>query len=174
MVRLQEKRKQLIDFLSKQNQSFVSAATLADMLHVTDRTIRNYIKDINENFSDVVIVSSPQGYAIVTDDSLGHHEEVDLTNKEPEEAILEFEIIQFLMNRDEYTTYEEIADAFFYSPQTIRSRMQRLTMNIHSLGIDASINTRVFKGIMLTGTEIQKRVLLESFFYFNSNKEREL
>ncbi|TSB47398.1 BglG family transcription antiterminator [Alkalicoccobacillus porphyridii] len=161
---MQEKRKQLIDFLSKQNQGFVSAATLADMLNVTDRTIRNYIKDINENFSDIVIISSPQGYAIVTDDSLGNQEEVDLTNKEPEEAILEFEIIQYLMNRDDYTTYEELAETFFYSPQTIRSRMQRLTMNIHSLGIDVSINTRVFKGIKLNGTEIQKRTLLESFF----------
>ncbi|MDQ0207373.1 BglG family transcription antiterminator [Alkalicoccobacillus murimartini] len=161
---MHEKRKQLIDFLLKQNQGYVSAATLADMLNVTDRTIRNYIKDINENFSDIVIVSSPQGYAMVSDDSQGNQEEVDLTNKEPEEAILEFEIIQFLMNRDDYTTYEELAESFYYSPQTIRSRIQKLTINIHSLGIDVSIDTRVFKGIKLVGTEMQKRILLESFF----------
>jgi len=55
---LQEKRKQLIDFLLKQHHGFVSAATLADMLNVTGRTIRNYIKDINQNDHDIVIVSS--------------------------------------------------------------------------------------------------------------------
>lgn len=164
VVSLQAKRKQLIDFLLKQNHGFVPASTLAKMLNVTDRTIRNYIKDINQNDNDIVIVSSPQGYAIVGDHMQETQEEVDLTNKEPEKATLEFELIQFLMNKQEYTTYEELAETFFYSPQTIRSRIQKLTMNIHSFGISASIDTRVFKGIKLTGTEMQKRILLESFF----------
>lgn len=164
MVRLHKKRNQLIDFLLNQNREYVSASALAEILNVTDRTIRNYIKDINESFSDIVIISSPQGYKLLKDDSQFDQERVGSTNKEMEEALLEFEIIQFLMNEDRYITYDEIADKFYYSPQTIRSRMQRLTMNIDALGIDVSIDTKVFKGMKLLGTEMQKRILLESFF----------
>ncbi|WP_407701301.1 BglG family transcription antiterminator [Virgibacillus dakarensis] len=161
MVCLHKKHNQLIDFLLNQNGEYVSATTLAEILNVTDRTIRNYIKDINDNSSDVVITSSPEGYAIITDNS---EERLGSNEKELEEALLEFEIIQFLMNENDYTAYDEIADKFFYSPQTIRSRIQNLAANIHALGIDVAIDTKVFKGIKLIGTEIQKRILLESFF----------
>ncbi|MBT2214718.1 HTH domain-containing protein [Virgibacillus dakarensis] len=158
---MHKKHNQLIDFLLNQNGEYVSATTLAEILNVTDRTIRNYIKDINDNSSDVVITSSPEGYAIITDNS---EERLGSNEKELEEALLEFEIIQFLMNENDYTAYDEIADKFFYSPQTIRSRIQNLAANIHALGIDVAIDTKVFKGIKLIGTEIQKRILLESFF----------
>lgn len=164
MVNLHKKHNQLIDFLLKQNQEYVSAATLAEILNVTDRTIRNYIKEINDSSSGVVITSSAQGYAINPESSRIDKEWFEADNQALEEELLEFKIIQFLMNETEYTTYDEIADRFFYSPQTIRSRIQKLMMNIHALGIEVSIDTKVFKGIKLIGTEMQKRVLLEILF----------
>ncbi len=157
VVRLHKKYNQLIDFLLNQNREYVSASALAEIFNVTDRTIRNYIRDINESFSGIVIISSPQGYKLLKNDSQFDQERIDLNNKEMEEALLEFEIIQFLMNEERYITYDEIADKFYYSPQTIRSRIQRLTMNIDALGIDVSIDTKVFKGIKLIGTEMQKK-----------------
>ncbi|WP_133579806.1 BglG family transcription antiterminator [Aureibacillus halotolerans] len=160
---MHNKRNQLIDFLLNQHQGYVSATVLAEMLNVTDRTIRNYIKDINESSSDIVILSSPQGYAILKEESQLDQRR-DLTKKEPEEAILEFEMIQYLMNADQYITYDKIAERFYYSPQTIRSRIQKLTMNIQELGIECSIDAKVFKGIRLIGTEMQKRILLENAF----------
>lgn len=164
MVRLHKKHSQLINFLLSQNQEYVSTATLAEILNVSDRTIRNYIKEINDSDTDIVIISSPQGYAIKSDNSRIEQEWFVSDEKELEEAFLEFQIIQFLINKSEYTTYDEIADKFFYSSQTIRSRIQKLTMNIQTLGIDVAIDTKVFKGIKLIGTEVQKRVLLDSFF----------
>ncbi|MCJ7841442.1 HTH domain-containing protein [Lederbergia sp. NSJ-179] len=162
---MHKKHNQLIDFLFNQNGDYVSATTLAEILGVTDRTIRNYVKEINDSSSDVVITSSSQGYAISTVDNRAIvQERVDANEKELEEAFLEFQIIQFLMNKNNYTTYDEIADKFFYSPQTIRSRIQKLTMDIQNLGIDVVIDAKVFKGIKLIGTEMQKRILLERFF----------
>ena len=162
MVCLHKKHNQLIDFLLNQNGGYVSAATLAELLHVTDRTIRNYIKEINKDCHDIMITSSPRGYAIIKGN--GEDKAISLSDKEIEDALLEFHIIKFLMNKNDYTSYDEIADKFFYSPQTIRSRIQKLTMNIHALGIDVGIDTKVFKGIKMIGAEMQKRILLESFF----------
>ncbi|GGP10069.1 BglG family transcription antiterminator [Oceanobacillus neutriphilus] len=157
---MSKKHNQLINFLSNQEQEYIPAVQIAEALGVTDRTIRNYIKEINEKSNQISIVSSSEGYKLQTDDvSMLMVNETEL-----EETLLDFEIVQFLMTRDDYTTYDEIADKFFYSPQTIRSRIQKLTMNMEKMGIDVAIDTKVFKGIMLVGTEIQKRVLLENLF----------
>ncbi|WP_368901011.1 transcription antiterminator [Oceanobacillus oncorhynchi] len=159
-IKVSKKHNQLINFLSTQEQEYIPAVKIAEAIGVTDRTIRNYIKEINEKFNQISIVSSPEGYKLQTDDiNMLTVNETDL-----EETLLDFEIIQFLMNRDDYTTYDEIADKFFYSPQTIRSRIQKLTIDMDKLGIDVAIDTKVFKGIVLVGTEIQKRVLLEKLF----------
>lgn len=157
---MSKKHNQLINFLSNQEQEYVPAVQIAEAIGVTDRTIRNYIKEINEKSNQISIVSSSEGYKLQTEDI-----NMPIVNEaELEETLLDFEIVQFLMTRDDYTTYDEIADKFFYSPQTIRSRIQKLTMNMDKLGIDVAIDTKVFKGIMLVGTEIQKRVLLENLF----------
>ncbi|WP_237342853.1 BglG family transcription antiterminator [Virgibacillus dokdonensis] len=162
MIYLHAKHHQLMNFLLNQNGAYVSATTLAESLNVTDRTIRNYIKEINQNCSDITIISSTLGYAIKQEQIVPHNDFVN--DQEMEDALLDCRIIKYLMNKKEYTSYDEIADTFFYSPQTIRSRIQKLTMNIHALGLDVQIDTKVFKGIKMNGSEIQKRVLLESFF----------
>src|SRR5699024_7778993 len=156
---LHNKQYQLINFLLSQKGRYISSKVLADVLNVTGRTIRNYIKNINNNFNNIVINSSSQGYAIVGNDILtigGIYED--------EESFLEFQIIKFLLNKKRYVSYDEIADKFFYSSQTIRSRIQNLARKIQFLDIDVSVDTKVFKGIKLIGREIQKRVLLENFF----------
>ena len=160
---MQKKHQQLIDFLYNNNGRDVTSTILSEVLGVTDRTIRNYIKTINES-SNIEIVSSSKGYAIKSDNDELIHERLSPNKKETEDAILDFEIIQYLMNKDEYISYDEIADKFFFSPQTIRRRIQNLTIDIKELNIQVSINTQVFKGIKLEGTEIQKRILLERYF----------
>lgn len=159
-----EKYHQLIDFLYKENGDYVSGAILAEVLGVTDRTIRNYVKKINEGSSGIEIISSSQGYAIISEKGSVGQERLDANKKKIEDAFLEFEIIRYLMNKDDYVSYDEIADRFFFSPQTIRRRIQNLTMDIQELGINVAIDTKVFKGIKLIGTEIQKRILIERFF----------
>ena len=161
---MQTKHKQLIDFLYNNHGRDVSSTILSEVLDVTNRTIRNYIKSINESTDNIEIVSSPQGYAIKSYNDELIQEQLTPNKKETEDAILDFEIIQYLMNKDEYISYDEIADKFFYSPQTIRRKIQNLTIDIKELNIQVSINTQVFKGIMLEGTEIQKRILLERYF----------
>lgn len=161
---MHKKHDQLVNFLLKQNGEYVSASILAEILEVTDRTIRNYINDINHVHNDIVISSSPQGYAI-TSDYMTIQQEGEVSNeKEIEESILDFKIIQSLINKKDYTTYDEIADNLFFSSQTIRRRIQTLSTDIKKSDINVFIDTKVFVGIKLVGTEIQKRILLESFF----------
>ncbi|MGW8120084.1 hypothetical protein ACWEYN_08610 [Staphylococcus xylosus] len=83
-------------------------------MEVTNRTIRNYINDINHVHNDIAISSSSQGYAIISN-SMNIQQEKEVSNeKEIEEAILDFKIIQILLNKKDYTTYEAIADNLFF------------------------------------------------------------
>jgi transcriptional antiterminator len=161
---LHKKHDQLVNFLLKQNGEYVSASILSEILEVTNRTIRNYVNDINHVHDDITISSSPQGYAIISD-SINIQQEREVSNeKEIEEAILDFKIIQILINKKDYTTYDAIADNLFFSSQTIRRRIQNLSIDIKNSDVNVFIDTKVFVGIKLVGTEIQKRILLESFF----------
>lgn len=51
----------LISALSKSND-WISAAELASHIHVTTRTVRNYVNEINSLYSTTVIISSHHGY----------------------------------------------------------------------------------------------------------------
>ncbi|MGX7195858.1 BglG family transcription antiterminator [Enterococcus olivae] len=162
---MKKKHHQLISYLNSKNGEFVSSTVLAEILNVTDRSIRNYVKEINSNpASGIVISSSPQGYKLRSNHQNDEYKKGDEYGTNLENELLEFRIIQFLMNQREYISYDEIANIFFYSSQTIRSRVQKLTVKIHELGVGVDIDTKVFRGIKLAGTEVQKRILLELFF----------
>ena len=57
-----DKRMQLLKILSDASQS-ISSAALANMLGTSERTVRNYIKAINEE-GKAVITSSREGYRL--------------------------------------------------------------------------------------------------------------
>ena len=57
-----DKRTQLLKILSDASQS-ISSAALANMLGTSERTVRNYIKAINEE-GKAVITSSREGYRL--------------------------------------------------------------------------------------------------------------
>lgn len=57
-----DKRTQLLKILSDASQS-ISSAALANMLGTSERTVRNYIKTINEE-GKAVITSSREGYRL--------------------------------------------------------------------------------------------------------------
>lgn len=162
---MKNKYRQLIEYLINHNGEYISSLVLAEALNVTDRSIRNYIKEINSNISNGVMISSSQlGYKIIATDSEHINEKGEFNESNSENKLLEFQIIQFLLNNNNYTSYDEIANKFFYSPQTIRSRIQKLVTIINELGLKVIIDTKVFKGIKLIGSEVQKRILLEMFF----------
>ncbi|MBP2058961.1 transcriptional antiterminator [Lactobacillus colini] len=58
---MKNKRKQLVYFLSQKNHE-VTSTELAQELKVTTRTIRNYIKKINQNNTDIQILGNHAGY----------------------------------------------------------------------------------------------------------------
>lgn len=154
---MRNKYVQLIVLLQEAN-SHISGKELANRLGVSSRTIRNYVKDLNENYLiDAEIVNySNKGYTL----------EGTITNVkqfqqyEYEERI--FLIIKILMEANDWITYEEIGNRMFFSQQTVRNDIIKLNKQMEQRYRRIKIETARFKGIRLEGDEIDKRLYLDS------------
>lgn len=126
----------------------ISGNQLADSLGVSTRSIRNYVKDLNNNYlQGARIEASPEhGYVIK-----GQITSITETGQ------LEFEqraffILRYLMMRTDITTYENLAEKLHYSSQTIRSDIYRIQELIAEEQRNVRLQAIIFKGVMLEGT----------------------
>lgn len=155
---MKERHLKLVEILSEHQNSFIDGAFLAKRLSVSTRTIRSDIKEINaNNLIDAQIISNThKGYR------LKERVQHDGLNLELEMEERMFQIIKYLLQRDSLVSYEEISNELFYSTQTIRKETQKIFQKLSVQNRDIEIRATVFKGIQLYGSEIDKRLVLES------------
>ncbi|KQL50532.1 hypothetical protein AN964_23020 [Heyndrickxia shackletonii] len=144
----------LLDYLKKHaGRDFISAKTLADSLGVTDRTIRHYVKSINDKHPNL-IESSRVGYRLSNNTSniIKYPENNDhIDNRR-------FYILRRLIkSSDRGLDLFDLADTLYVSDATIRSDMIYLNRFVtkHGLQIIQQHNRYV-----LTGDEKSRRKLM--------------
>ncbi|RHW48226.1 PTS sugar transporter subunit IIA [Bombilactobacillus bombi] len=148
----------LLNALSQQ-KGFVTARQLAEIVGVTERSIRNYVNRINNTTKDQnVIISSREGY-ILNKKICSNY----LNNKiyETIDDKLLFDIAIILTDTDEYIKLEDVSNKLHYSSESIRVKVQKLFYKIKKLGLNIKIDSRIFTGIKLIGEEKDKRILIE-------------
>ncbi len=106
-----DKRGKLLDILAKSDKS-ISSNTLANMLDISERTIRNYIKSINDE-GLAVIKSSRDGYLL--DKTSGIKK--DNLKSENEHRIWRV-LSDLLVNKEGFNLFDE-ADSLYVSSSTI-------------------------------------------------------
>ncbi|MCY9499088.1 BglG family transcription antiterminator [Paenibacillus larvae] len=77
----------------------------------------------------------------------------------PEYEDRAFFIVRKLIETEEWITYEQVAAELHFSHQTIRSDVQKIAHLIARRNIDLKLETVIFHGIRLTGSEWSKRML---------------
>lgn len=151
--------KLLLDILLQQND-YLTATQLAELLNVTERSVRNYVRTLNSNQEgEMLIISSNHGYKIqrkIYDRTLDNN----LYERDVTDNIL-LRIVIILINQDQFISFDNLAAALHYSVESIRSKVQLLFAKISTLNIGVELNSQIFTGIRITGSENQKRVLLE-------------
>ncbi len=106
-----DKKGKLLDILSKSEQS-ISSNTLANMLDISERTVRNYIKSINDE-GLAVIKSSRDGYLL--DKTSGV--KTDNIKSENDHRIWRV-LSDLLVNKEGFNLFDE-ADSLYVSSSTI-------------------------------------------------------
>ncbi|MCO5533466.1 PRD domain-containing protein [Enterococcus faecium] len=154
---MREKYIKLIVALQEQ-KSFIKGNELAKRLGVSDRTIRSYIKDLNDNYLiDAKIKNNKNKGYILT----GTVNEIKRTQQiEFEERA--FFIIKYLLEKENWVTYDELAEALLFSSQTIRTDVLKIQQMINNQLRAIKVESIIFQGIRLVGSEIDKRLFLDS------------
>ena len=118
---MNEKIKQLLDILLQQ-KSYLTALQLSEMLGVTERSIRNYVRTLNSSETQApLIVSSNKGYRIQRD---LYNESIENRLFAKDDADLLFKIALILMNQSTFITFDDLAVQLNYSVESIRSKVQ--------------------------------------------------
>lgn len=149
----------LLDILLQQDD-YLTASQLAQIIGVTERSIRNYVRNLNGNqYQEPLIIATNAGYkiqkAIYNESVKNQLLDKDVTN-------ILFNIAFLLANETDFISFDELALKVHYSVESIRNQVQQLFSKIKEDNFKLKINTRIFTGIKLEGDEEQKRLFLES------------
>ncbi|MBU8568640.1 PRD domain-containing protein [Virgibacillus pantothenticus] len=145
----------LLDYLRKQaGEHYVSSRTLAEALNVSDRTVRNYVKAINEKHPNL-IESSRSGYRIGEEENRQVHKD---TNSTSHAKSRRFYILRRLIKRSERgLDLFDLADTLYVSDATIRSDMAQLNQLVNKHGLQI---TQHHHRYLLKGNEKSRRKLM--------------
>lgn len=147
----------------------VSAATLAGMLGISERTVRNYVKQINDEGS-AVILSARDGYHLQTKSH-------DKKAAQPEnEARLWRVLSDLLTSKEGINAFDEAESLFVSSSTVVNTIIPQLKEMVREY--DLRIESRKYQ-FFLKGSEQSKRKLIghiateDAYGFFNSKSALE-
>lgn len=166
------KEKLLAQFLFQNRNQFVTSKVLADQLGCSDRTVRNYLKNLTDELAKVdgLELQSKQGYGyqlIVEREGEGLEflidkqipfgkENVDISDRHNY-------IINKLIFEQENLLLEDLADQLYVSRSTLSADLKKIRSVLakHHLTIESRAN----KGIYVQGEEHHKRRFIMDYFF---------
>lgn len=167
---MHQRYKELLQILKQSTSNFVSGKDLAAALNVTTRTLRNDIRDLNENYLKETSIQGDnhKGYTLLEGSLLLQQQgQTDIKERM-------FRIIKTMMSHHSFTTYDHLSRELYFSSQTIRKDVQRIFQLIKTERRNIHIEAIVFQGVKLEGLEIDKRLFLESLLPADIFSEEEM
>lgn len=148
----------IIDILHDSG-GWLDARYLADALGVTTRSIRTYVKRINEGSGVAAIESSYRGYRLTREYVLSH-ERVDSRRRggsmRPQEERADA-LLRKLISENGTVSVYDLAEEFFVSDSTIEADLKRVRDSVRLFDLSIS---RYRDTISLEGSELNKRKLI--------------
>lgn len=159
----ENKKNKLLQILSGSDRS-VPAASLANMLGVSERTVRNYVREINDS-GHAEILSSRDGYRL-------DHTSYDNKNIQPETETRVYRVLSDLLTNKEGINAFDKADELYVSASTVINtiipRIKRMVKEY-----DLRVESQKYQFVLI-GSEKNKRKLIghiatnSSYGFFNS------
>ena len=145
--------------------STTSIDTLANKLKVTERSIRSYIKDLNGRIGEDIAYlthKKGQGYTLmVKNETLLEELTLRYQKKQPDFNVrnerIDF-ILLYLLDLKDFTTLDKMAEEIHVSRTTLVNDFKIIKRMLGGYGLE--LYNRQNKGMVLRGSEIDKRLLL--------------
>ena len=155
---------ELLKILFEKN-NWITAGSLSDSLNLSVRTIKSYIRELNAAYPGI-ITSSSNGYLINTE--IGTQALKDRKSQIPQTARerASYIIIRVLKNQTPLSVYD-LCEELFISHTTFRTVLKRIKRQLEAFDLTLGISGDL---ISICGIEKNKRRLLSSFLYHESNE----
>lgn len=153
----------IIGFLSC--DSYITSCELADKLHLSEKTIRTRIKDIDYFLSkEIAYVDSKRhyGYKLVIVDK-DKFDGLSVDNNCDSAEDRKKRIAYELLESDDYIKLDDLCDSFYISRNTASSTIKDIekVLNVYNLKLDRRPNY----GLKLIGSEFSKRTFIVNNIY---------
>lgn len=161
---MQAKHLSLLKYLLEKN-SWVTASSLSDHLDISVRTVKTYIRELNEDCPKI-ITSSPKGYLV--NSQLASKVLLEGKSGIPQTARerASYIINRVVKNREAVSIYD-LCDELFISTTTLRSVLPRIRKKLETFQLTLDISSDT---LSIQGLEKNKRKLLSSLLYNESNE----
>ena len=161
----------LVEYLLRQTKP-VTGKELAELLSITDRTVRNDINAINNEYasSHYQIHATRNGYYILSPDKKWFQEQIkqESNNKVDTPATRFTRVIFLLLWLNTPITIDEIAECIYLSRSSTIKVLQQIKEYLGKSG--NAILSYSHQGVQINGSEIEKRNLLIRFLMDSYNR----
>ncbi|MGG7056833.1 BglG family transcription antiterminator [Clostridium tertium] len=175
---LSNKEKVILEFLISNRGRMTTSSEVADKLNLSDRTIRNYIKRLQdillENGAEI-IAKQGQGYTLqvnheVNFETFLQKNNTDLIKKNDlhldDSKDRQYYILNKLLFEDAYVLFDDLCDELFVSRSTLSNDFSEIRNSLKSYNL--SVISKVKKGVYVEGDERDKRHFIMDYFFGNS------
>lgn len=175
---LSSKEKKLVQHLLKHKEDFTTSKTLAQLLSCSDRTIRTYIRTIEEELSSypgtAIICRQGKGYQLrVTNQESLHRLNQDFGQTESLLVGSEVSdvndrhsyILNKLLLEQQDLLFDDLAEELFVSRSTLSSDFKKIRQDLAAY--DLSIESKANKGVYVVGEEQRIRRFIMVYFFKN-------
>ena len=164
--------RQLLDELN--DRLWKAAASLAQSLGVSTRSIRNYVARANDALAGVAHIESSRqrGYRLVVDDELAY---LDVrADRPPSSGIPETSseriayLLESLLNRTDWVTLDELSETLYVSRTTISEDLREVERRLAAYEI--ALVRKPYHGIKVEAAERSIRLCLASLAFSRVNE----
>lgn len=159
------RQKEILSYLKE--DEYVTTSFIASQMDLSDKTIRNELKLIEETLSDVVEINTKPRYGVslLILDSVGFNEIIGTKRKNdipdsPKQRV-EF-ICEYLLAHDEYVKIEDLADLLFLSPGSVSQDLKMVREILSQYNLE--IVQKPKYGIKIKGSEKDRRLCISHLY----------
>lgn len=168
----------IIKYLFQAENNMATSNNLAEILNVSARTIKKDIKELNvvlEDYGAEIISMLSKGYKLVINDKVQFEQFINIlkiTNNNQKQNIphYRYERINYIIKKmlaiDYYISLDDLADELYVSKSTVAADIKEVKR--HLLDYNLKIVGKPKYGVIIEGSEINKRLGIAEFFFHNS------
>lgn len=168
---LSQKEQQILRYLMKKKDRFVSSQELAVHLSCSDRTVRTYVKQLMEELSDCteeVAICAKQGYGYqlaIKNPSLYQElvEEQDTPQACRRSGNRYAYILNKLLFEQAEIYFDDLAEELFVSRSTLSYEFKKIRKDLMPYAL--SVESKANKGVYIKGEERNKRRFIMDYFF---------